>query len=94
MRKYTVGAVKASPVKVPPVKAPPIEAPPVEAPPVEAPPIGLVCSSGHARIAGILPVHSCSGATLAARVDLPLTGALVMGQFLQYGCSLLTPLVQ
>ena len=51
-------------------------------------------SSEHARITGVLPVHGCSGATLAARVDLPLTGALVMGQLLQHGCDLVTPLAQ
>ena len=59
-----------------------------------APLQAAICSSGLSRIAGVLPVHGCSGATLAARVDLPLTGALVMGQLLQHGCGLLTPLAQ
>ena len=51
-------------------------------------------SSGHARIAGALPVHGCSGAAPAARVDLPLTGALVTRQLLLHGCGLVTPLAQ
>ena len=49
-------------------------------------------SSGHARIAGTLPVHGCSGAVPAARVDLPLTGAWVTAQLLLHGCGLVTPL--
>ena len=51
-------------------------------------------SSGHARIAGALPVHGCSGAVPAARVDLPLTGALVTAQLLLHGCGLVTPLAR
>ena len=51
-------------------------------------------SSEHARIAGALPVHGCSGAAPAARVDLPLTGALVTEQLLQHGCGLITPLAR
>ena len=51
-------------------------------------------SSGHARIAGALPVHGYSGAAPAARVDLPLTGALVTAQLLLHGCGLVTLLVR
>ena len=50
--------------------------------------------TGHARIAGALPVHGCSGAAPAARVDLPLTSALVTGQLLLHGYGLVTPLVR
>ena len=49
--------------------------------------------SGYTRIAGALPVHSCSWATPAVQVDLHLTGALVMGQPLLHGCGLVAPLV-
>ena len=43
-----------------------------------APLQAAICSSRYARITGALPVHGCSGAMPAARVDLYLTGALVM----------------
>ena len=51
-------------------------------------------SSGHAKIAGALPVHGFSGAAPAAWVDLPLTGALVTAQLLLHGCGLVTPLAR
>ena len=66
--------------------------------------VGGVCSAaplqaanhshGHARMAGALPVHGCSGAVPAVRVDLPLTGVLVTGQLLLHGCGLVTPLAR
>ena len=56
-----------------------------------APLQAAIRSSGHARIAGALPVHGCSGAAPAAWVDLPLTGALVTGQLLLHGYGLVTP---
>ena len=59
-----------------------------------APLQAAIRSSGHARIAGALPVHGCSGAAPAARVDLPLTGALVTAQLLLHGYGLVTPLVR
>ena len=59
-----------------------------------APLQAAIHSSGHARIAGALPVHSCSGAVPAVWVDLPLTSVLVMGQLLLHGCCLVTPLAQ
>ena len=59
-----------------------------------APLQAAIYSSGHASITSALPVHSCSGAAPAARVDLHLTGALVTEQPLLHWCGLVTPLAR